>query len=152
MRTRAHRQPTANSAVRCGVTLLELVLVMFILAIAVGGGLGMFAALDYGKAQAAGVVKNTLRAAQNTAIATQAPARVRIDREKRQLWPEMLRVVGTWHFENKRLQGGNGMLGSANPELFVPDGYIGDAISFTDRSSVSSHSVSVGPSISSMAM
>jgi len=128
LRDRCERAPA-----RAGVTLLELILVMFILAVAVGGGLGMFAALDLGKNQAASLVKNTLRAAQNTAIATQAPARVRIDREKGQLWPETLRPVGTWHFEKKRLQGGNDLLGTANPELFVPDGYIGDAISFTDR-------------------
>ena len=50
-----------------GVTLLELLLVMMILAVVVGGGLGMFAALDLGKRQAAGIVKNVLRSAQNSA-------------------------------------------------------------------------------------
>jgi hypothetical protein len=115
------------------VTLLELILVMFILAIAVGGGLGMFATLDLGRRQASGLVKNVLRSAQNTAIASQAPARVRIDAAAGRLTPELLRVVGTWHFEDRRLEGGNGVTGAADPELFVPDGYIGSALSFTDR-------------------
>ena len=55
-------------------TLLELILVMMVLAIVMGGGLGLFAALDVGKRQATGLVKNVLRTAQNSAIARQSPA------------------------------------------------------------------------------
>lgn len=118
---------------RAGVTLLELLLVLFILSIVIGTGMGMFAALDLGKQQAAGLVKNVLRSAQNTAIASQAPACVRIDPATGTLTAEALHVIGTWHFENKRLGGAFGLDGQVDPELFVEDGYIGEALSFTDR-------------------
>ena len=115
------------------MTLLELILVMFLLAVLFGGGLGMFASLDLGAGQAAGLVKNVLRSAHNTAIASRAPARVRIDREAGALQAQALQVVGTWRFEDRRLAGGNDLLGRVDPELFVRDGYLGDALSFTDR-------------------
>jgi type II secretory pathway pseudopilin PulG len=115
------------------VTLLELILVMFLLSIVLGTGLGMFAALDLGKHQAAGLVKNVLRSAQNTAIASQAPASVRIDTTTGALTAKALHVIGTWHFENRSLAGAFGLDGRVDPQLFVPDGYIGGALSFTDR-------------------
>ena len=116
-----------------GLTLLELILVMFLLAMVMGGGLGLFATLDFGKRQAAGLVKNAVRSAQNTAIATQSPARVRVDADAGLLTPETSVVVGTWHFEDRKLVGGGNLIGIANEELFTTDGYLGDAISFTDR-------------------
>ncbi len=112
---------------------MELVLVMLLLAIVVGGGLGMFAALDLGRHQANGLVKNVLRSAHNTAIASQAPARVVIDPASGRLWAEALQVVGTWHFEGRRLTGAFQLDGTADPELFVDDGYIGGALSFAGR-------------------
>ena len=112
---------------RTGFTLLELVLVMFILALILGGGLGLFAALDLGQRQAAGVVRNALRSAQNTAIARSAPARVRIDRESGALVAEAMLVIGTYHFESRALRG-YGPEGVADPELFSDDGYMGAAL------------------------
>ena len=104
-------------------------MVMGILAVVLGGGLGMFAALDFGKRQAGGLIKSVVRNAQNTAIARQIPTRVRIDKKKNTIRVEALQVIGTWHFENKRIEG-FGVEGSAPHELFHEDGFIGDAISF----------------------
>ncbi len=113
-----------------GVTLLELILVMMILGIVVGGGLGLFSALDVGRRQAVGLVKNVLRTAQNSALARTAPACVRIDPENGSLRAEALAVVGTWHFENGALEGAFGLDGGVEGAEFVRGGYLGDALSF----------------------
>jgi prepilin-type N-terminal cleavage/methylation domain-containing protein len=109
---------------RAGMTLLELMLVMFLLALILGGGVGLFTALDFGKRQAAGLVRNVLRSAQNTAIASGSPARVRIDRASGAIRGESLVTVGTYHFEGKSLTG-HGPAGSAEPEDFDERGFVG---------------------------
>jgi len=114
---------------RAGITLLEMLMVMAILAVVLGGGVGLFASLDLGRRQAAGLVKSVVRSAQNTAVARQMPARVRIDKKNHTIRAEALQVIGTWHFENRKLEG-FGMEGSAPSQLFHEDGFIGDAISF----------------------
>ena len=117
-----------------GVTLLELLLVMAILGIALGAGVGMFATLDLGKQQARGMVKNVLRSAQNSAIARQAPARVRIDAERGVMIAESLEVVGTWHFERNSVAGASGLDGSVSGgTLFIEDGFLGDGLYFDGR-------------------
>ena len=134
-------EAVATARRRAGFTLIELILVMLILSIVVGGGLGVFASLDTGKREAAGLVRNVLRTAQNTSIASQAPARVRIDPALGEIVPEVLEVVGTWHFERRPgsgndgagvMGGGNGMDGGADEGLLYEDGYIGSCLSFTD--------------------
>jgi len=107
------------------MTLLELVLVMFLMALILGSGLGLFAALDLGRRQAASTVRNVLRSAQNTAIASGAPARVRIDKQQGTLRGESMLVVGTYHFEQRRLTG-YGPDGKAEPELYDDEGFVGD--------------------------
>jgi hypothetical protein len=106
------------------MTLLELLLVIFVLALVLGGGLGVFANLDLGKRQAAGLVRNVLRSAQNTAIASAAPARVRIDKARNALWAESLTTIGTYHFEDRSLTG-FGPAGTAEPEHFDEHGFVG---------------------------
>jgi hypothetical protein len=106
------------------MTMLELLLVMFLLALVLGGGLGFFSALDLGKRQAAGLVRNVLRSAQNTAIASGAPARVRIDKAKSWLRAESLVTVGTYHFEKQSILG-YGPAGTAEPEDFDERGFVG---------------------------
>jgi len=106
------------------MTLLELLAVMFILALVLGGGLGYFSSLDLGRRQAAGLVRNVLRSAQNTAIASGAPARVRIDKVKNALWAESLATVGTYHFEQQSITG-FGPAGTAEPEHFDERGFVG---------------------------
>lgn len=133
-------RPGASSRARtaapalAGVTLLELLLVMAVLGVVLGAGVGMFASLDLGQRQVRGMVKNVLRSAQNSAIARQAPARVRLDREGGKLVAEASEVVGTWHFEGKTVQGAFGLDGTRfGGTWFVEDGYIGDAISFDGK-------------------
>ncbi len=126
------RRSVSKSGARAGVTLLELILVMMLLGIIVGGGLGMFAALDLGRRQAVGLVKNVLRTAQNSAIASHAPARVRFDVAGGTLAGEALQVVGTWQFEERSLRGAFRLDGTATNHEFVP-GYLGDAIAFSGR-------------------
>lgn len=107
-----------------GMTLLELVLVMFLLALVLGGGVGLFASLDLGKLQAAGLVRSVLRSAQNAAIASGAPARVRLDVATGTLRAEGLVTVGTYHFEERRITG-FGPAGTAEPEDFDEHGFVG---------------------------
>jgi hypothetical protein len=107
---------------------------MAIMGIVLGAGVGMFATLDLGKGQARGFVKNTLRSAQNSAIARQAPARVRIDVERGVVVAEAMEVVGTWHFERRSVEGASGFAGKvAGGTLFIEDGFIGDALYLDGR-------------------
>jgi len=108
------------------MTLLELLLVMFILALVLGGGVGLFASLDLGRRQASGVVRNVIRSAQNTAMASGAPARVRLDLEQGELWAEALQVVGTYQFEERSVEG-YGPQGKTGPDWFDPLGFVGAA-------------------------
>ncbi len=117
------------STQRSGMTLLELMLVMLILGTVLGAGVGVFASLDFGKRQARGFVQNALRAAQNSAIHNQAPARVHIDRARGVLTSEATQVVGTWRFEHKSLEGALGLGGTlSGGAAFVEDGFLGDAL------------------------
>ena len=109
---------------RAGVTLLELMLVLMLLALILGSGIGIFSSFDFGKRQAAGLVRNVLRSAQNTAIASSAPSRVRIDKTSGRFHAESMVTVGTYHFENRSIEG-CGPAGSAEPEHFDPRGYLG---------------------------
>jgi type II secretory pathway pseudopilin PulG len=109
---------------RAGMTMLELLLVMFLLALLLGGGVGLLSALDLGKRQASGLVRNVLRSAQNTAIASHGPARARIDLAAGTIRAESLLTVGTYHFEEQRLTG-YGPAGTAEPEHFDPRGFVG---------------------------
>ena len=109
---------------RAGLTLLELVLVMFLLALILGTGVGFFSAHDFGRAQVPGLVRNVLRSAQNTALASHGPARVRFDKAGGKLWGESLVTVGTYQFEDEAVLG-QGPAGSAAPEHFDPRGYLG---------------------------
>jgi prepilin-type N-terminal cleavage/methylation domain-containing protein len=122
------RAPTARTA--GGFTLLEMLLVLAILAVVLGGGLGLFASLDAGKRQAAGQVKSVLRSAQNSAIARQAPARVRLDRSRSELVPSALFVIGTWQFEKGSLEGALELGGTNKGGVVEEQGFLGDALSF----------------------
>jgi len=116
-----------------GVTLLELILVMSILALVVGAGLGMFATLDVGERQSVGLVKSVVRTAQNTALTRRSPARVRIDPGNGTVFAEVEEAVGTWHFEGGAIRGAFGMDGTVSGAEFVKDGFLGDALSFGGR-------------------
>lgn len=116
-----HRE---QDGARAGFTMLELVLVMFLLALLLGSGVGLMSSLDLGRRQAAGLVRSVLRSAQNTAIASGAPARVRIDKATGSIQAEVLQTVGTYHFEGQAITG-CGPAGAADPEHFDERGFVG---------------------------
>ena len=124
------RFPESATRHRAGLTLLELVLVMTIFAVVVGGGVGFFANLDLARNQAAGLVRNVLRAARQTALTRRAPARVRFDRAAGEVTVEALRVVGTWHFDSQRIAGAMGADGVLSGGRFDRHGWIGEALAF----------------------
>jgi hypothetical protein len=69
-------------------------------------------------------VRSVVRSAQNTAIASHAPARVRVDRKTGAIRAESMVVVGTYQFEDRSIEG-YGPAGEAEPELFDPRGFVG---------------------------
>ncbi len=126
------RAPGACS--RAGVTLLELLLVMALLATIFGAGLGVFAGLDVEQRQAAGVVREVLRAARNSSLTHRAPARVRIDDKLGTLEAMRLDVIGTWAFEPTEIAdevvGAFELNGRSLGGRWIEDGWIGSALSF----------------------
>ena len=83
-----------------GVTLLELVVVIAIIATLLGLGLGAFRKMDSADRQAIGQVKDAFREARLFARARSAPATVVIDAEAGAVYATGLRAVGNWHFED----------------------------------------------------
>jgi hypothetical protein len=115
-----------------GLTLLELLLVLFLLAILAGISLGFLSTLDLGRRAARGLVKSVVRSAANTAVASGARSEVRIDPARGELHAQVLRVVGTWHFE-RSLAGAFGIDGAADAGLFTAEGYLGSALAFAGK-------------------
>ena len=121
---------------RAGVTLLELLLVMGLIATVFGAGLGAFAALDVQERQAVGVVKEALRTARNSALGRQVPAHVSIDAAAGTLQPARSLVIGTWAFErgdaSDLVAGAFGIDGIAAGGAWIEDGWIGDGLDLSD--------------------
>lgn len=116
---------------RAGLTLLELLLVMILMALLFGAGMGSIASLDLGRRQALGLVQSTLSAARNTALLRRAPARVEFEVGGNRMTACAMSVVGTWHFEDAGLRGAFGLDAQAAGPKLVDDGYLGKALSFT---------------------
>ena len=119
---------------RRGLTLIELMLVMGLLALVLGAGLGSLASLDAGQRAALGLVQNVVRTAHNTAVARRAPARVRIDPTSGSIAAHGSEVVGTWHFEDEELSGAGGFDGVAVgfDGATSEDGFLGRALDLAD--------------------
>jgi len=143
MQLRYHTSLTGSlhSGRRAGVTLLELLMVIALMALVVGSGLGLFAGLNPGKRTTVGLIQNTLRSAHNSSVARLAPARVRFDLASKRtdaeaklrpdrLTAEGMRVIGTWHFEDDSLAGAFGLNGVNMGGYLIEDGYQGKALSF----------------------
>lgn len=124
--------PTRPVRFNAGMTLIELMLVMGLIAVMMGMGLGAFATLDPGRRAALGQVTSLLRTAHNTAVALGAPSRVILNHETGEILTVGMRVVGTWHFEDETLSGSDGIdgvfLGSGS--LLDDDGFMGRGLSF----------------------
>lgn len=126
---------------RRGLSLLELLLVLAILAVVLGSGLGALAALDPGPRSTEDALASLLEAASDAAAARADGARVRFagvgpagegsagtGRAGARL--ETFVVVGTWHFEGN-LEGAFGLRGEGREVRFVDDGWIGQALAFS---------------------
>jgi prepilin-type N-terminal cleavage/methylation domain-containing protein len=126
---RTHLAPAGG---RAGLTLIELMLVMGILAVVMGAGLGTLASMNPAQGAALGVVQDALRSAHNSAIARNAPARVRIDPTAGTIVAEAMLVAGTWHFESPNLEGADGLDGVSYglDPLLTEDGWLGKALDF----------------------
>lgn len=131
---------------RRGMTLLELLLVMGLMAMLLGVGVGMLTSLDLGQRAAVGSVQNAIRAARNSALARNAPARVKIDLANSLLESESLAVIGTWHFESERLEGAFGLDGVLRGGVIIDDGFVGKALSFAGRKAFAEVPVHQDPS------
>ena len=97
------------------------------IAILLGTGVGFLASLDLGGRAALGTLESAIRSARNASLARRAPARVRLDPAAGVLWPEVLEVVGTWHFEGT-LAGAFGHAGVAAGAELGEAGWIGGAL------------------------
>ena len=124
---------------RTGLTLVELLVVLSLIAVLLGMGLGVFANFDMGSRVAVGNVQNVVRSAHNWAVAQAAPSRVRIDAGGSEgsvpsLRAEGLQTVGTWHFESEPIRGAFGHEGASFGGELVDDGFQGSALSFAGES------------------
>ena len=63
-----------NGRGRAGMTLIELLIVMGLVAMILGVGLGALAGIDTGSGPAVALVNSSLRSANNWAVARRAPA------------------------------------------------------------------------------
>ncbi len=113
---------------RAGMTLIELLIVMGIVAVILGAGLGALAGIDTGSAPAMAVVNSSLRSANNWAVARRAPARIAFDSEANTIHAEGLAVIGTWHFETNPPRGAFALNGSYQGVETIDDGYLGKAL------------------------
>ncbi len=117
-----------DPAKKRGLTLIELLIVMGLLAVMMGVGVGVIASLDIGSYGASGLVRGSLRSAKQWAMSRQAPARVRIDPQAGRIAAEGLAVIGTWHFEDVPPKGAFGLDGRLLGVELTPDGYLGKAL------------------------
>jgi prepilin-type N-terminal cleavage/methylation domain-containing protein len=112
-----------------GMTLIELLMVMGLLALMLGVGVGVVASLDIGTYGASSLVRSSLRSANQWAMSRQAPARVRIDPATGMVAAEGLAVVGTWQFESVPPKGALGLDGELIGAELTEDGFVGKALS-----------------------
>jgi type II secretory pathway pseudopilin PulG len=119
------------------MTLVELLMVMVLMGLLLGGAVGLLANIDLGRRAATGMVQNVIRSARNSAQARGAPARVRFDPVGGTIVAEAMEIVGTWHFEEDSLPGAFGHNGINSGGVLVEDGWIGRALSFAGRGAAS---------------
>lgn len=117
------------SARTSGFTLVELLMVMGLIGVLLGTGLGLLAGLSPGKRAVAGLIEETLRLSQRSAAVLGTPARVTLTGEEIQA--QIMRPVGTWHFEGRSLAGAlelEGVWLGPNDPPFVSQGFEGNAL------------------------
>ncbi len=109
-----------------GFTLLELLMVMALIGVVIGTGLGMLAGLSPGQRAVAGTIEEALRLSQRSAAVLGTPARVEM--RGGAIHAQVMRPVGTWHFEDQSLMGAQELeavwLGASEPP-FISNGFEG---------------------------
>lgn len=138
-----HDAPRGRGVARAGLTLVELLMVMALLALVFGFGVGAISSIDVGGRSAVSLVQTGLRSARNWAIARDAPARVRIDPAAGTLAAEGLAVVGTWHFEEDPPRGAFRLNGTLSGAEITNDGFLGGALSFVGAETEAGYEVAV---------
>jgi hypothetical protein len=136
-------KPALKFSGRGGMTLIELLLVMGLMAVMLGIGVGALTSLDVGNYGSGSLVRSTLRAAGNWSRARQAPARVRFDATNGTMSAEGLMVVGTWHFESRPPRGAFGLDGELLDAFLVEDGFVGKALGLRDAPPYACYEVAV---------
>lgn len=126
-----------------GFTMVELLAVMFILALLFGIGAGLFKNIDLSDRVGKPLVSSVLRSAQGWAVSRGAPALVRIDKQRGTLRVEGQLVVGTWHFESLPVNGAFGLDGTQSGGKLVDDGFQGKALSFLGEPARSSVDIAI---------
>lgn len=116
-----------------GLTLLEMLIVLTLIATLLGVGVGVFGQLTLGKQAAPGLVKNVLRSARSFALLEGAPARVAIDAKNRSLRSFGLRTIGLWHLESDEMEGAFRHNGILHGGEIVPEGRIGQGVRFSGK-------------------
>ena len=128
------RTASGDRSTRCGMTLLELLLVMGLVAVVMGIGAGMLASVDTSDRVATSSIRNALRAARNSSVTHTGTARVRIDPKAGTLVAEGLEVVGTWRFEDVLWRGAFGLDGvPVNGDPACVPGFLGNCVSFVGQ-------------------
>ena len=117
-----------------GITLLELMVVMSIIAILLGVGLAMMSASnkDMGLRAARSGVLGVCRFAKTAARNSRAPVSVRIDPEGKYLSTVVRRPMAAWHFEDDSLQGALGHVAKITNGKVSDGGRVGRCVSFSD--------------------
>jgi prepilin-type N-terminal cleavage/methylation domain-containing protein len=112
-----------------GFTLVELLMVMGLIGVLLGTGLGLLTGLAPGERAVAGMIEETLRMGQRSAAVLGTPARV--DLVGNQIQAQVMRPVGTWHFEGNSLMGAQGLeavwLGPSDTP-FTAQGFAGQGL------------------------
>lgn len=140
---KARLNPGGGGAARAGMTLIELLIVMGLVAMILGAGLGALAGIDTGSRAAVAMVNSSLRSANNWAVARRAPARVAFDAKRNTIHAEGLAVIGTWHFESDPPRGAFGLDGTMQGIELADDGYLGRALDLEGADEGGSLSVQV---------
>ena len=130
MERRSRRSPPGFP--RRGVTLLELLVVLTLIASLLGIGVGIASRLTFGRGAAIEMVRDVLQAARAYAVAQGSPARVLALREGRAIQRTGLRPIGGWHFEGDGTEGAFSLKLDLRGARVVEEGRIGSALSFEE--------------------
>lgn len=93
-------KPQSHAGAAAGFTLTELLAVMAILALLMGMGVGVFSRLNFSKYGAVGIVRNALRSARESAMASGLPVMVLCDPAEGKVYDLSVRPAGNWQFED----------------------------------------------------